>query len=79
MLKEIEQIKMRKDILILKKKYQITDTSMAKEIGVTQKTVWSFLRGKILIDKNHKKFKQGLLDIKKQIIAAKLYRGFDEG
>ena len=78
-MKEIEQIKMRKDIFILKNKYQITDQSIAKEIGVVPKTVWNFLNGKtkILIDKNHKKFKQGLLNIQQELKEAEEYQGFD--
>jgi hypothetical protein len=79
MLKEIEQIKMRKDIQILRDKYNIRLLNLAKHIGLKPTNLRNFLDGRILVDRNHEIVKQGLLDVMEELKNAEQYRGFDEG
>jgi len=78
-MKEIEQIKMRKDIEVIKHKYNIPILSLAKRIGLNESILRSFLGGRKIIDKNYETVKQGLLDVMQEIKEAKEYKGFDEG
>jgi hypothetical protein len=77
-MKEIEQIKMRKDIEVLKHKYNIRIFNLAKRMGLNEIILRSFLGGRKLIDKNHEIVKQGLLDVMQEIKEAKEYKGFDQ-
>tara|TARA_R100000773_G_scaffold26393_2_gene22971 strand:+ start:1370 stop:1603 length:234 start_codon:yes stop_codon:yes gene_type:complete len=77
-MKEIEQIKMRKDIEVLKHKYKIPILSLAKKMGLSECNLRFFLGGRKLVDRNHEKVKQGLLDVMKDLKKAKEYKGFDE-
>ena len=63
--KAIEQIKMRKDIYILKNKYKISVSSLAKTFEVTERTIREFIDiQRNLSDKNFKKINTGLVKIK---------------
>jgi len=77
-MKEIEQIKMRKDIEVIKDKYNIRILSLAKRMGLNECILRAFLGGRKLVDKNHEIVKQGLLDVMQEIKEAKEYKGFDE-
>ena len=77
-MKEIEQIKMRKDIEVLKDKYNIRILSLAKRMGLREVNLRNFMDGRKLIDRNHEIVKQGLLDVMQEIREAKEYKGFDE-
>jgi len=77
--KAIEQIKMRKDIYILKNKYKISVSSLAKTFEVTERTIREFIDiQRNLSDKNFKKINTGLVKIKQQVIDAENYRGFND-
>tara|TARA_R100000742_G_C4279598_1_gene104672 strand:+ start:831 stop:1079 length:249 start_codon:yes stop_codon:yes gene_type:complete len=78
-MKEIEQIKMRKDIEVLKDKYNIRILSLAKKMGLREVNLRNFMDGRKLIDRNHEIVKQGLLDVMQEIKEAKEYKGFDQG
>ena len=78
-MKEIEQIKMRKDIEILRDKYNIRILNLARRIGFKETNLRNFMNGRILIDRNHEIVKQGLLDVMEELKNAEQYRGFDEG
>ena len=77
-MKEIKQIKMRKDIEVLKDKYKIPILSLAKRMGLREVNLRNFMDGRKLIDRNHEIVKQGLLDVMQEIREAKEYKGFDE-
>jgi len=77
--KEIEQIKMRKDIEVLKDKYNIRILSLAKRMGLHEVNLRNFMCGRKLIDRNHEIVKQVLLDVMQEIKEAKEYKGFDSG
>jgi len=77
MMKEIEQIKMRKDVEILRDKYNIRIQNLAKRIGLCESTLRNFMDGKILIGRNHKIVKEGLLEVKQELKEAEEYQGFD--
>ena len=76
-MKEIEQIKMRKDIEVLRDKYNIRILNLAKRIGLGEANLRNFMVGTTLIDKNHKKVKDGLLEVKQELKEAEEYQGFD--
>ncbi len=78
-MKEIEQIKMRKDIEILRDKYNIRLLNLSKQIGLKPTNLRNFMDGRILIDRNHKLVKQGLLDVMQELKEAEEYKGFDSG
>tara|TARA_R110000851_G_scaffold17640_1_gene55777 strand:+ start:377 stop:622 length:246 start_codon:yes stop_codon:yes gene_type:complete len=77
--KEIEQIKMRKDIEILRDKYNIRILNLARRIGFKETNLRNFMNGRILIDRNHELVKQGLLEVKQELKEAEEYKGFDSG
>lgn len=76
-MKEIEQIKMRKDIFILNKKYNIPCSSIAKSTGLVERTVRDFLFGRNLSKKNFHMLKKSLLNIQQELKKAEEYQGFD--
>ena len=76
-MKEIEQIMMRKDIEVLRDKYNIRILNLAKRIGLAEANLRNFMVGTTLIDKNHKKVKDGLLEVKQELKEAEEYKGFD--
>ena len=80
-MKEIEQIKMRKDIDILTDKYRISVNALAKELELPENTIREFIFApqRNLSDKNFVKTKNGLEKIIRQIKIAKEYKGFDSG
>ena len=78
-MKEIEQIKMRKDIEVLRDKYNIRILNLAKRIGLAEANLRNFMVGTTLIDKNHKKVKDGLLEVKQELKEAEEYKGFNVG
>jgi len=78
-MKEIQQIKMRKDIQILKNEYRISLRSLAKTFGVTERTLREFFEmQRNLSDLNFLRINQGLDHIKEEIINAENYRGFND-
>ena len=78
-MKEIEQIKMRKDIDILTDKYRISVNALAKELELPENTIREFIFApqRNLCDENFVKTKDGLEKIKQEIKKAKEYKGFD--
>tara|TARA_R110002020_G_scaffold7723_2_gene32131 strand:- start:319 stop:624 length:306 start_codon:yes stop_codon:yes gene_type:complete len=57
-IKEIEQIKMRKDIKYYAEKYQVPLTSIAEYFDITNSSMCDFIsRGKFLRTKNYNKLK----------------------
>ena len=78
-MKEIEQIMMRKDIEVLRDKYNIRILNLARRIGLKETNLRNFMNGRILIDRNHEIVKQGLLDVRQELKEAEEYKGFDVG
>ena len=78
-MKEIEQIMMRKDIEVLRDKYNIRILNLAKRMGLAEANLRNFMVGTTLIDKNHKKVKDGLLEVKQELKEAEEYKGFNVG
>ena len=78
-MKEIEQIMMRKDIEVLRDKYNIRILNLAKRIGLAEANLRNFMVGTTLIDRNHKKVKDGLLEVKQELKEAEEYKGFNVG
>ena len=78
-MKEIEQIKMRKDIDILTDKYRISISGLAREFELPERTLREFIfaQQRNLCDENFVKTKDGLEKIKQEIKKAKEYKGFD--
>ena len=76
-MKEIEQIKMRKDIEVLRDKYNIRILNLAKRMGLAEANLRNFMVGTTLIDRNHKKVKDGLLEVKQELKKAEEYKGFN--
>ena len=78
-MKEIEQIKMRKDIDILTDKYRISISGLAREFELPERTLREFIFApqRNLCDENFVKTKDGLEKIKQEIKKAKEYNGFD--
>ena len=78
-MKEIEQIKMRKDIEVLTDKYKISISGLAREFELPERTLREFIFAqRNLNNKNFVRTKDGLEEIKQQIKTAKEYKGFDE-
>jgi hypothetical protein len=76
-MKEIEQIKMRKDVEILRDKYNIRITSLAKRMDLPEVNLRNFLNGRILRDRNHKIVQDGLMEVMQELKEAEEYKGFD--
>ena len=81
MLKEIEQIKMRKDIRILHKKYNFTYHALARGLGVSENMIRRMASQEAIFlqAESHKKVKQNLLNLTNELQEAEEYKGFDEG
>jgi len=79
-MKEIEQIKMRKDIEVLTYKYRISLSGLAREFELPERTIREFISSpqRNLNDENFVKTKDGLEKIKQEIKIAQEYKGFDE-
>ena len=75
-MKEIEQIKMRKDVEILRDKYNIRIISLANRMDISEVNLRNFMNGRILIDRNHEIVKQGILDVRQELKEAEEYKGF---
>tara|TARA_R100000664_G_C2702080_1_gene102044 strand:+ start:538 stop:774 length:237 start_codon:yes stop_codon:yes gene_type:complete len=78
-MKQIEQIKMRKDIEVLTDKYKISLSALAKEFELPERTLREFIcpSQRNLCDENFVKTKDGIEKIKQEIKKAKEYKGFD--
>jgi len=79
--KEIEQIKMRKDIEVLTYKYRISLSGLAREFELPERTIREFISSpqRNLNDENFVKTKNGLKKIKQELKEAEEYKGFDSG
>ena len=79
-MKEIEQIKMRKDIELLTGKYKISLSGLAREFELTERTLREFIcpLQRNLSDENFVKTKDGLEKIKQAIKDAEEYQGFQK-
>ena len=79
-MKEIEQIKMRKDIELLTGKYKISLSGLAREFELTERTLREFIcpLQRNLSDENFVKTKNGLEKIKQAIKDAEEYQGFQK-
>ncbi len=80
-MKEIEQIKMRKDIEVLTYKYRISLSGLAREFELPERTIREFISSpqRNLNDENFVKTKNGLKKIKQELKEAEEYKGFDSG
>tara|TARA_R100000995_G_C3381003_1_gene76019 strand:- start:270 stop:521 length:252 start_codon:yes stop_codon:yes gene_type:complete len=80
-MKEIQQIKMRKDIEVLTDKYKISISGLARELELPERTLREFIFApqRNLNDENFVRTKDGLEKIKQEIKIAEEYKGFDEG
>ena len=75
MIKEVEMIKMRKDINYLQDEYGFTYHSLAKICGLAQRTIREFMiMNRNLSDKNIYSVKKHLHIIKEQIKEAEKYQ-----
>jgi len=79
-MKEIEQIKMRKDIEVLTGNYKIPLSGLAREFELTERTLREFIcpLQRNLSDENFVKTKDGLEKIKQAIKDAEEYQGFQK-
>ena len=76
---DIEGIKFRTDIKLLREKYGIGINAIGKEIGVSESTIRHFLlrENATLSLKTYKKLKEGLIKIQNALKEAKEYKGFE--
>ena len=75
MIKEVEMIKMRKDINYLQNKYGFTDSSIAKIGGLAIRTIREFMvMNRNLSDKNFHILNDSIKTIKEQIKEAEEYQ-----
>ena len=79
-MKEIEQIKMRKDIELLTGKYKISLSGLAREFELPERTIREFIFApqRNLNNENFVKTKDGLEKIKQAIKDAEEYQGFQK-
>ena len=78
MIKEIEMIKMRKDINYLQNKYGFTYSSFAKLCGLALRTIREFMiMNRNLSDKNFHILNNSIKTIKEQIKEAEEYQPND--
>ena len=75
---EIEQIKMRKDIRILHKKYKFTYHALARGLEVSDCMIRRLVsKDNIFLNKeSHIKVKDNLLNIQQELKEAEEYKGF---
>ena len=79
MIKEIQMIKMRKDISCLQDNYGFTDSSLAKICGLALRTVREFMvMNRNLSDKNFHILNDSIKTIKEQIKEAEEYQPLHE-
>jgi hypothetical protein len=76
---EIEQIKMRKDIRILHKKYNFSCNALARGLGVSDCMIRRLIsKDNIFLNKeSHTTVKDNLLNITNALQEAEEYKGFD--
>jgi len=76
---EVEQIKMRKDIRILHKKYNFTYHALARGLGVSENMIRRMASQEAIFlqAESHKKVKQNLLNLTNELQEAEEYKGFD--
>jgi len=76
---EIEQIKMRKDIRILHKKYNFSCNALARGLGVSDCMIRRLIsQDNIFLNKDsHITVKDNLLNIQQELKKAEEYKGFD--
>ena len=79
--KQIEEIKLRKDIQILNDKYNISILAMSKHFNLsTERTLREFLvMGRTLKPSNFNLIKAGVQDLIQQVESANQYKGFEGG
>ncbi len=78
MIKEIEQIKMRKDIKYIADKYAIPLSSIAEYFGVNKSVMFYFIsRNKSLRASNYEKFTNKINEFKKTFKEAEQYKPND--
>jgi len=77
---EVEQIKMRKDIRILHKKYKFTYHALARGLGVSDNMIRRMVSQEVVFlnKESHTKVKENLLNLTNELQEAKEYKGFDE-
>lgn len=78
-MQHITQIKMRKDICILRDEYKIPINTLAKTLVLTERTIREFLEGRNLSKKNFLKLHNGLQTLIHDIKIAEQYEGFKVG
>ena len=75
---EVEQIKMRKDIRILHKKYKFTYHALARGLGVSDNMIRRMASQEaIFLNRIYIKVKQNLLNLTNELQEAEEYKGFD--
>ena len=76
---EVEQIKMRKDIRILHKKYNFTYHALARGLGVSENMIRRMASQEVIFlnKESHIKVKDNLLNLTKELQEAEEYKGFD--
>jgi len=76
---EVEQIKMRKDIRILHKKYKFTYHALARGLGVSDNMIRRMASQEVIFlnKESHIKVKDNLLNLTKELQEAEEYKGFD--
>ncbi len=75
MIKEVEQIKIRKDLICLKNNYGFNNTSLAKLLGCKEKIIRDFTNSKTktLSGKSFENIFLGLIVLKREINKAEKY------
>ena len=81
MIKQVEEIKIRKDLIHLKDNYGFNNISLAKLLGCNEKIIRDFTNKKTstLSKKSFENIFLKLLIIKKEIKKAEDYKPFKEG
>ena len=74
MIREIEQIKMRKDIKYLLDSYGFSVMSLAESIGIASNSLSDFISGTTMRSPNFDKSYVGLEELKKKIKEAEDYK-----
>ena len=77
---EVEQIKLRKDIRILHKKYKFTYHALARGLGVSDNMIRRMVSQEVVFlnKESHTKVKENLLNLTNELQEAKEYKSFDE-
>jgi len=77
MIKEIEQIKMRKDMQYLLDSYGFSVMSLAESLGIASNSLSDFISGTTMRSPNFDKSYVGLEELKRQIKQAEEYQPND--